>query len=245
MATKKAPRKRKELDITEDFTDHIKKTFDCSNLRIKNNYPMTDNHQKFYYLSQNPKTNMIFLDGPAGSAKTHLAVFSALEMLKAGHIDKIIYVRSVVESSSRSMGFLKGDEIQKFQPYFAPMLDKLSCLLPPSDINHLITNEYIKAIPINFLRGMTFNRCAVIGDELQNFNVSELKTLLSRVGKHTTYMLLADPKQSDIRDSGFKEVFDKFDQEFSRKNEIHCLKFDNTDIVRSPILKHIAQILNI
>lgn len=245
MATKKAPRKRKERDVTEEFSEHIKKHFDCSNLVLKNNFPMTDNQQKFYFLSQNPKTNMVFVDGPAGSAKTHLAVFSALELLKAGHVDKIIYIRSVVESSSRSIGYLKGDENEKFMPYMMPMMDKLNEILNKNDITHLLEQEYIKAIPVNFVRGLTFHRCAVIVDEGQNTTKGELTTILTRFGRHSKYFILGDANQADIKDSGFRQVFDAFNTEFSRKNDIHCNQFDITDIVRSQILKHITQILKV
>ena len=245
MTAKKAPRKRKERDVTEEFTEHIKKNFDCSNLVLRNNFPMTDNQQKFYFLSQNPKTNMVFVDGPAGSAKTHLAVFSALELLKAGHVDKIIYIRSVVESSSRSIGYLKGDENEKFMPYMMPMMDKLNEILNKNDITHLLEQEYVKAIPVNFVRGLTFHRCAVIVDEGQNTTRGELTTILTRFGRHSKYFILGDANQTDIKDSGFRQVFDAFNTEFSRKNDIHCTEFDVTDIVRSQILKHITQILKV
>ncbi len=70
MTPKKAPRKRKEsVDVTEEFTKQYKKNFDCSNIVIKKPFPFTDNHTSFYYLTQNDKTNMVFLDGPAGSMK--------------------------------------------------------------------------------------------------------------------------------------------------------------------------------
>lgn len=245
MAIKKAPRKRKERDVTDEFTEQIKKNFDCSNLVLKNNFPMTDNQQKFYFLSQNIKTNMVFVDGPAGSAKTHLAVFSALELLKAGHVDKIIYIRSVVESSSRSIGYLKGDENEKFMPYMMPMMDKLNEILNKNDITHLLEQEYIKAIPVNFVRGLTFHRCAVIVDEGQNTTKGELTTILTRFGRHSKYFILGDTHQTDIKDSGYRQVFDAFNTEFSRKNDIHCTEFDITDIVRSQILKHITQILKV
>lgn len=245
MATKKAPRKRKERDVTEDFAEHIKRGFDCSNMNIKNSYPLTDNQQKFYYLSQSPRTNMVFVDGPAGSSKTHLAVFSALELLRDGHVDKIIYVRSVVESSSRSIGYLKGDESEKFQPYIMPMMDKLNEMLNKNDIFHLMEHGYIKAIPVNFVRGLTFHKCAVILDESQNMTRGELTTILTRFGRHSKYFVLADANQADIKDSGFKQVFDLFDTDFSRKNDIHCVKFDQSDIVRSNILKHITQVLSV
>jgi phosphate starvation-inducible PhoH-like protein len=245
MTMKKSPRKRKEVDVTHEFTEHIKKNFDCSNLNLKKIFPLTDNQQKFYYLSQGTKTNMIFLDGPAGSSKSYLAVYSALELLKARHVDKIIYIRSVVESSSRSIGYLKGDENEKFHPYIMPMMDKLNEILDRSDIQLLLDQEYIKAIPVNFVRGLTFHRCAVISDEIQNMTRGELTTILTRFGRNSRYFMIGDSNQADIKDSGFGHVFEAFNTDHSRKNDIHCINFDSGDIVRSAILKHITQVLKV
>jgi phosphate starvation-inducible PhoH-like protein len=186
---------------------------------------------------------MIFLDGPAGSMKSYLAVYSAMELLKSNKVDKIIYVRTVVESSSKSMGFLKGDEDMKLAPYILPMLEKAWEITDKMTVNQLLEQEYLKAIPVNFARGLTFNNSAVIFDESQNATRGELTTILSRFGRGSKYFILGDTKQSDIKDSGFKTVSELFDTDFSRKNNIHCMKFDVGDICRSAILKHITQIL--
>lgn len=245
MAIKKAPRKRKEVDITPDMGEHYKKNFDVGNIVLKKLPHLTDNQLNFYYQTQGPKTNMIFVDGPAGTAKTQVAVYGALELLKNREIDRIIYVRTIVESSSRSIGALPGELEDKFLYYSMPLIDKLNEMTEVTTYKSLMEQEYIKAIPVNFARGLTFHNSAVIVDESQNFCRSELSTILSRFGRNSKYFVIGDGKQSDIKDSGFKEVFNAFDTEFSRKNEIHCLKFDHTDIVRSPILKHITQVLKI
>jgi len=245
MPTKKALRKKKELDVTIEYGESMRKNSDCASIKLHKPLPPTDNQQKFYWSTQRTETNMAFVDGPAGSAKTYWAVYGALELLRDRHIDSIIYIRSVVESSSKSMGFLKGDEHEKFMPYMMPMLDKLNECLPPSDVTTLLGNEYVKATPVNFVRGLTFHRCAVIVDEAQNMTKSELTTILTRFGRNSKYFILGDSDQQDIKDSGFEHVFDKFDTDFSRKNDILCYKFDHSDIVRSEILKHITQVLGV
>jgi len=245
MATKKAPRKRKESDITNEFESAYKKSFECSNITLKKMFPITDNQTAFYYLSQNEKTNMIFLNGPAGSAKSYLAIYTGLELLRDRKIDRIIYIRSVVESSSRSIGALPGELEDKFLPYAAVCLEKAGEIVDKPTLNALLEQEYIKAIPVNFVRGLTFNNALVVVDEAQNLNKSELVTILTRFGRHSKYIISGDLNQSDIKDSGFKDIFTKFDTEFSRKNNIHCVNFDTSDIVRSQILKHITQVLGV
>lgn len=245
MTTKRAPRKRKEVDITDEFKTTYKKNFDCSSIILKKQFPLTDNQMSFYYLSQNEKTNMIFLDGPAGSAKSYLAVYTALELLKDRKVDKIIYIRTVIESASRSMGYLKGDENEKFAAYTMVLNEKCLEIIDKPTFMALTEQEYIKAIPVNFARGLTFNNSLVIFDEAQNATRSELTTILTRFGRNTKYIICGDSKQKDISNSGFEEVFKLFDTPFSNKNNIHCQKFDVTDIVRSPLLKHITQVLGV
>lgn len=245
MATKRAPRKRKEVDITDDFAQPYRKNFDCSSIIIKKQLPLTDNQTAFCYLIQNDRTNMVFLDGPAGSAKSYCAVYSALELLRERKVDKIIYIRTVIESASRSMGYLKGDENEKFAAYTMVLSEKCLESIDKQSYTALVEQEYIKAIPVNFARGLTFNNSLVIFDEAQNATRSELTTILTRFGRNTKYIVCGDGKQKDIKDSGFSDVFNLFNTEFSRKNNIHCVEFDTTDIVRSPILKHITQVLGV
>lgn len=245
MSTKRAPRKRKESDITDQFKPDYKKNFDCSNITLKKQFPLTDNQTAFYYLTQNEKTNMIFLDGPAGSAKSYCAVYSGIEMLKSRQVDKIVYIRSVVESSSKSLGSLPGEIDEKFGPYAAVCIEKAMEIVDKPTLNALLEQEYIKTIPVNFVRGLTFNNSFVIIDEAQNLTKGELVTILTRFGRHSKYLILGDSKQCDITASGFNTVFEKFDTDFSRKNHIHTMNFDVSDIVRSPILKHITQVLGV
>jgi phosphate starvation-inducible PhoH-like protein len=246
MATKRALRKKKESgELQQEFVKAYEKNFNTSNINLKKMFPLTDNHQKFYYLSQQEKTNMIFLDGPAGSMKSYLAVYSAIELLKAGKVDRIIYVRTVVESSSKSMGFLKGDENMKLAPYVLPLLEKAYEATDKHTVDQLLELEYLKAIPVNFARGLTFNNSAVIFDESQNGTRTELATILTRFGRNSKYFIIGDSKQSDITASGFNKVSELFDTEHSRKNNIHCMKFDVGDICRSNILKHISAVLGV
>lgn len=246
MATKSAPRKRKVSgDFDNEILNSMKRNFDCGSIVVKKPFPFTDNHKAFYYLTQNPKTNMVFLDGPAGSMKSYISVYSAVEMLKSREVDKIIYIRTVVESASKSLGFLKGDEQEKFAAYTLPLYEKLAEITDKATVNALFEQEYVKAMPVNFVRGLTFNNAVVIIDEAQNATRSELTTIMTRFGRGSKYIICGDAKQSDIKDSGFTTVFNLFDTEFSRKNNIHCHKFDITDISRSAILKHITQVLSV
>jgi len=246
MSTKRSTRKRKEIDEIEiDFIDAYKKNFNLGNMKLKKQFPLTPNQKQCYYTINNQNTNMVFIDGLAGTNKTYLSVYAAMEHLKEGKVDQIIYIRSVVESSSRSIGALPGELDEKFGPYTMPLMDKLHEIVDDAMCGQLMNNNYIKAVPVNFVRGLTFHNSFVIIDEAQNMSKSELATILTRFGRNTKYIVCGDARQADIKDSGFEKVHSLFDTEHSRKNNIHCVKFDADDVVRSPLLKHITQVLGV
>ena len=128
---------------------------------------------------------------------------------------------------------------------FASVLnDKLEELLSTGDIKKLYADERIKGIPVNYLRGASYNAKVVILDEFQNATFSEIVTALTRIGKFTKYFVLGDPMQTDLRhkeQSGFKPMFDIFNTEQARAEGIYCVEFGKEDIMRSEILKFIVE----
>lgn len=186
---------------------------------------------------------MVFVNGPAGSAKSYISVYGALELLKQEKIDEIIYIRSIVESASRSIGALPGEIDEKFQPYTMPLVDKLREIVPIEQINNLFVNGLIRTVPVNFTRGLTFHKACVIIDEAQNLTHRELVTILTRFGNKSIYIICGDSYQSDIKDTGFKEIHDAFNTPKSLSHNIHCIEFTRDEIVRSTILKHIVDVI--
>lgn len=202
----------------------------------------TEKQKAFIDLSTNKDTRIVFLSGPAGTSKSILAVYSALELLNQKRVSDIIYVRTIVESAAHSMGTLPGDADQKLQFFVSVLNDKLEELLPSGDIKRLHADERVKGMPVNYLRGASYNAKVVIVDEAQNANFSELLTSLTRIGKFTKYFILGDPMQTDLKhkeQSGFKAMFDLFNDEESKQQGIHCVEFTKDDIMRSEILKFI------
>ena len=147
-------------------------------------------------------------------------------------------------TTQEKIGHLPGELDQKFQPYSLPLLDKLDELVSKTTSDKLMKQEYIKCLPVNFTRGLTFHNSVVIIDEAQNLTRQELVTLLTRCGEETKYVIIGDTNQSDINGkSGFKPILQAFDTDNSVVNGIHTFKFEKSEIVRSKLLKHIVQVL--
>jgi phosphate starvation-inducible PhoH-like protein len=202
----------------------------------------TEKQQKLIQLLLDKDTKMVFINGPAGTAKTFTAIYSALKMIADKQAAELIYVRSIIESASKGIGALPGEIVDKLSPFLMPLEDKMREMLHTADIQRLLQEERVKGIPINFLRGGSFNRTILIGDEVQNFTAKEIITLITRLGKHSKMILCGDTLQSDIGDkSGFKKLMDIFNDEESRANGVHFFEFTREDILRSEVLKFIIE----
>ena len=86
-------------------------------------FNFSQNQINFLKTALDPQTKLLFLAGPAGTAKTYMAVYSALQMMIDADLTKgILYIRSIAESAQRSMGALPGSLDEKFAVFATPFL---------------------------------------------------------------------------------------------------------------------------
>ena len=95
-------------------------------------------------------------------------------------------------------------------------------------------------LPVNYIRGANWNDVIVIIDEAQNFSYYELLTALTRIGENSKIIICGDIMQSDIKNSGFKEIFNIFNDQESIENGVVCKEFTTNDIKRSEIVRFIV-----
>jgi phosphate starvation-inducible protein PhoH and related proteins len=253
MTTKKSTRKGSKMsgkishssvNIMDEMVENNQIDFDLT-FKISHHFRLTSTQHSFYDHMMLPATKMGFVDGPAGTAKTYIAVLAALNMLRDREVDNIVYIRSIVESASKSLGFLPGEMEDKFAPWSMPLVDKLDELIHPNVASNLLHKNYITCLPVNFTRGMTFRNSCVIIDEAQNLTKNELVTLLTRFGNHSKYMIVGDTNQSDINDrGGFDVIYNAFNSQSCVDQGIHTYKFTGEDIVRSKVLRFIVERLD-
>jgi len=243
MATKTA-RKRKSTVVDTEIEESLQVNWSLSSFKVKKPFHFNEKHKAVYDCIKRDDTNMVLVDGPAGSAKSYLGVLGALELLQERKIKNIIYIRSVVESASRSIGALPGEVDDKFMPYAMPLIEKVQEITDNTTCSYLHSLGVLKAIPVNFVRGLTFNDAIVIVDEIQNLTISEITTILTRFGKNTKYVLCGDSFQADIgKVTCISRIIDAFDTQQSADMNIHCFRFGESEIVRSKILKYIVKVL--
>ena len=243
----KKTRKREELELLEEevLINNIQTTVKKEwflNYKINNQFKLNEVHNSFMEIMLYKDTKMVFVDGPAGSAKSYLAVYGALQMLLKKQVQQIVYIRSIVESASKSIGSLPGEIGDKFHPWSLPLLEKMDELVGPKISGELMKNNYVKCLPVNFVRGLTFRDSFVIIDEAQNLDCKELTTILTRFGENSKYVVIGDSFQSDIGSkNGFSKIRSAFDDKESEEKGIHNFIFGPNEVVRSEILKFIVK----
>ena len=100
MSTKKKRIPKEKEDIKQNIDEnHLKSV----RLNIKD-FKLTDKQKSFAQIAFDKNTKIIFINGPAGSSKTFLAVYCALHMLNSNPKSEIKYIRTIAESGERALG---------------------------------------------------------------------------------------------------------------------------------------------
>jgi phosphate starvation-inducible PhoH-like protein len=243
--------KNKKIKFQEKPIDTIQKKDQSPTVHQRNkiaapltiiNRELTEKQKKFIDLAMDRQVKLLLVSGPAGTTKTYLSVLAALMLMNEKKVSDILYVRSIVESADVKMGTLPGEADDKLSPYKRPLIDKLDELLPKECVQYLIKDNRIEGLPVGYLRGLNWNAKAVIGDEMQNCTKKELITLMTRTGEFSRVFLCGDPQQSDIGTrSGFRDIFNLFNDDDSKANGIYTFEFTDDDILRSALVKFIVQ----
>jgi len=138
--------------------------------------------------------------GVAGSGKTYIAATLAADMLDDPRtsIEKIIIARPNEVEGTKSIGFLKGTLVEKMMPLVAPVANALKKRLGTSKFTYLLENGVIELLPLEYIKGMTFDNTFVIIDEAEDIEWSVLKTLLLRTGMDSKVVIDGDIRQTSI-----------------------------------------------
>ncbi|MTH61223.1 PhoH family protein [Paracoccus litorisediminis] len=177
--------------------------------------------------------------GPAGTGKTYYATRLAAEALDRREIRKIYLTRPAVEAGE-SLGFLPGDLDEKYEPYLRPFKDALNDHFGAGHVEYLIKSKVIEPVPLGFLRGATIKNAWMLADEMQNATKSQMKMLLTRIGKDAKFIINGDLRQIDIdeRSSGLEDAVKR-----TRKVEhVGAIEFTRADVVRDDIVQDILAV---
>ena len=204
--------------------------------------PITDN-QKEVFSTWKKGLNQ-FLFGAAGTGKTFVSLYLALQEIMdlKKPADKVILVRSLIPT--REIGFLPGDEEDKSALYQVPYRNMVQFMFEmPNEqafnglYDKLKSQGSLYFLSTSFLRGLTFDNSIIIVDECQNLNFHELDTIITRVGQDSKIMFCGDFSQTDLVRNNEKNGLHDFMRILEEMNEFNCTEFTIGDIVRSGFVR--------
>lgn len=242
MATNTRLKKTKKSVTKEDKSPHVhqnkKISFDLNVRELE----WTDRQKEIIDAALIKKSKLTMVDGIWGSGKTLLSVYACLQLLKQKKISNILYIRNIVQSGTGTLGWLGGDLETRLSPYMLPFQQKLDELLPKDQVDRLIKEGTVESQPVALLRGTSYNCYGIIIDEASCMSKEDILLALSRVGNFSYVFLIGDNFQRDLPNSGFREIFDLFNDEESKENHVHTFELqDQMDVMRSELLKFIMK----
>jgi len=221
VETKKRLRKR----ITEASTNF-------SLLKVE---PITENQRKTFEAFRSNKNLM--LHGVAGTGKTFISLYLALELALLGKKNRpIMIIRSVVPT--RDVGFLPGTLEEKIAVYEQPYHSLCSELFNfKNAYSELKKRGFVEFSTTSFLRGLTFHNTTIVVDECQNLNWYEMDTIMTRCGDGCRIIFCGDFRQTDLNKQDERAGLTKFMNVVKSMNSFQFIEFNREDICRSELVK--------
>lgn len=228
--------KRQKRLLRQNGESDQKISFKSPNFNLKRVSPLTEN-QKLTFNAFNAGKHLM-LHGMAGTGKTFLSMYLALNDLMSGtsEQEKIYIIRSVVPT--RDMGFLPGSQKEKMKVYEAPYYAICNELFERGDAYEVLKQKgAIDFMSTSFVRGTTLNNCYVIVDEINNCTFHELDSVITRIGKNCRVIFCGDFRQSDLTKEQERNGIKEFMKIVDRLSDFDYIDFLEQDIVRSKLVK--------
>jgi phosphate starvation-inducible PhoH-like protein len=200
---------------------------------------ITFKHNQRKYFDCIQENHITVCMGPPGTAKTFIACYTALDLLRKGEIKKIILCKSVVDSGE-SVGFLPGDLKEKIAPHMESYVSNLLKIITREKYNELVAKEVIVLRPISHMLGATFDDSIMILDEAQNFTMKQLMLFITRMGNNSKVVISGDVNQFYQKGSKKRDIAELETSILKDVKGAKVFTFDREDIVRHPILIEIT-----
>ena len=191
-----------------------------------------EKQQELIDLIKNKEITIV--SGSSGTGKTYVTLATALSLLGETY-KRIILVKSVTTIPGEEIGFLKGDMEQKMEPFVMSYMWNIDKICGPDSSNTLLSKKLIEILPLAYIRGLSIDNSNVIIDEAQNISDHTFKSIITRIGNQSKYIILGDTEQIDRKkknDSCLQQVLDIFAED----DLIGTMTFTDEDCVRNPII---------
>lgn len=142
---------------------------------------------------------VVVLTGRAGSGKTLVTLAAAMQKMDEEKYDRLILTRSMSWVGRHGLGALPGDADEKFGPYLQNYMCNIEYLLGGRKkvVQDAINQYNMDFVPIQLIRGASWNNTFVIADEVQVLGYDEMVALGTRIGEGSKLVIMGDLNQRD------------------------------------------------
>lgn len=197
----------------------------CKNEKQKKFINMIDEHE------------IILCSGPAGCGKSHLSLAKSLELIQTpdNGYERLYIITPAVEVEEK-YGSLPGDLSDKLQPFLFSSYYLIDKIIGKETREKMVKDGIIQPLALGFLRGVNIDNAILVFEEAQNASHKQMKTLLTRIGYNSKFIISGDLKQIDrfrtTEESGLIDAMERF----KNFNEIGQFHFLDGDSVRNDII---------
>lgn len=200
------------------------------------------NESQKQYWEQIHANEITLCSGPAGTGKSFISIAKAINLIldKNNEYNKIIIVKPVVEADEH-LGFLPGNLEEKLEPYIFSSMYIFEKLIGKDATKKLIEFGHIQVMALAYLRGTNIDNAVLIFEEAQNSTPRQMKTILTRIGENSKFVISGDLEQNDRFDKKEKTGLYDAMEKLKGINKIGLFQFKEEDIVRNPLINKILE----
>jgi phosphate starvation-inducible PhoH-like protein len=180
---------------------------------------------------------IVIATGPAGVGKSYVAIARAFELLQntSNQYKHIVLINPAVEAEEK-YGFMPGTLREKLDPFVGSSIDIIDKIVGVEKRIKLEEEGVIVVGALGFIRGKTIDNTILIMEEAQNMSPHQMKTLLTRIGANSKFIISGDLDQSDrysdYKQSGLYDVVNRH----KNIDQFGFMVFNESDIVRNPLI---------
>lgn len=188
--------KEPEVEELQDFEEPKKKkgTRKYSKGKQVIIYPRNDEQACAFDLMRDSSKTIKLLTGTWGTGKTLILVSAALEALRVGRVDKIVWIRNNVDvKDTKDLGALPGDILDKLLPFLGPFIDHAG----EASVKTMLAKGTLTVEPLQSLRGRNFENSLIMCSEAENLTKEHIQLIIARAAEGSEVWFDADNRQRD------------------------------------------------
>lgn len=159
-------------------------------------YPRNDEQVCAFDLMKDDTKTIKLLEGSFGTGKTMIMVNAALEALRLGKFERIIYIRNNVDCvGTKDLGALPGTQNEKMAPWVGPFVDYAG----EDAVRTMLATKTLVIEPLQYIRGRNFENSIILCTEAENLLLTNIQLIIARAAEGTQVWFDGDYRQSDRR----------------------------------------------